>query len=332
MTRVAVTGAAGFLGVNVVREFVTEGYEVRALDRVVPPGAADLVGAPDGVVTWQTADVLDETAMTAALEGVDLVVHLVAVVTLKQEDPLAWRVNVDGVGNVARAALAAGVRRMVDCSSLAAFDYERGAHIDETAPRAMNPALPVYHRSKYAGEVELHRVVEDGLDGLVCNPTGVFGPVDHPDRLSRMNQAMLDAARGRMPVSTTGDFDMVDVRDVARGLRLAAEKGRTGENYFLGGHRFGLAAAQRLAAREVGGRGPVLLIPSRVLGAIAPLLDPVTSRLGSEAFSPAGLENIVASPVVDHGKAARELGYEPRRTEESVADLVAFFRDRGLLA
>ena len=102
---VAITGAAGFLGINVVHEFASAGYQVLALDRLVPPGAADLVEVPDGVITWQTADVLDETAMTAALDGVDLVVHLVAVVTLKQEDPLAWQVNVDGVANVARAAL-----------------------------------------------------------------------------------------------------------------------------------------------------------------------------------------------------------------------------------
>ena len=329
--KVAVTGAAGFLGINVVREMIDAGHEVLALDRAVPAGAAELVDAPEDAVTWLGADVLDETTTTTQFEGVDAVVHLVAIVTLKQEDPLAWRVNADGVGNVARAALTAGVSRMVSCSSLAAFDYDRGGHVDETTARATDPRLPVYHRSKYAGEVELRRVIDDGLDAVVCNPTGVFGPIDHPTRLSRMNQAMLDSARGRMPVSTTGDFDMVDVRDVALGLRLALEKGRTGENYILGGHRHGLAEAQRLAAREVGRRGPRLLIPAGVLGALAPLVDPITSRLGSEAFSPAGLENIVASPTVDHHKAARELGYVPRPTAESVADLVAFFRAQGLL-
>jgi len=328
--KVAVTGAAGFLGVNVVREMVAAGHEVLALDRVIPASANDLVGAPEAV-SWTQCDVLDEAATTTLLEGCDLVMHLVAVVTLRQEDPIAWRVNVEGVGTVARAALAAGVGRMVNCSSLASFHYERHGHVDETTARATDPKLPVYHRSKYAGEVELRKVIDRGLDALVCNPTGIYGAVDHPTRLSRMNQAMLDAARGRMPVSTSGDFDMVDVRDVARGFRLAAEKGRTGENYLLGGHRFGLAAAQRLAAREVGRRGPVLLIPSRILGAVAPVLDPITSRLGSEAFSPAGLENILTSPIVDHGKAATELGYRPRPTKESIADLVAFFRGQKVL-
>lgn len=320
--KVAVTGAAGYLGLNVVTALLEEGHEVLALDRVP---------YPDPAVTSQVVDVLDEKAMTRALDGVEVVHHLVAVISLRQEDPLAERVNIHGVGSVARAAHAAGVRRMVNCGSLASFDYEKDGTVHEGSRRSTDPALPVYHRSKYYGEVELLKVVEAGLDALTCNPTGIYGPIDHPDRLSRMNVSLHDAARGKLPASVPGKFDMVDVRDVARGFLLAAEKGRTGHNYLIGGHRFDLFDAQVLAAGFAGQKGPQVKIPMRLLQTLAPVIDPIARRFGSESFAPAALENISMSPVVDRSKAGAELGYEPRPTEDTIRDLVEFFAENGML-
>jgi dihydroflavonol-4-reductase len=326
--KVAVTGAAGYLGINVVGALVEQGHDVLALDRVPFP---DGVVADASRVTSQVVDVLDEKAVTRALHGVEVVHHLVAVISLRQEDALAERVNVHGVGTVARAALAAGVRRMVNCGSLASFHYTRGGTVDEGSPRSTDASLPVYHRSKYGGEVALLEVVDAGLDALTCNPTGIFGPLDHPDRPSRMNVGLLDAARGRLPASVPGEFDMVDVRDVARGFLLAAEKGRTGQNYLLGGHRHDLFDAQVRAAELAGARPPRIRIPLRALELLAPFIDPVARRLGSESFAPAALENLSTAPYVDRSKAATELGYEPRPTEETLRDLVAFFRDSRML-
>ncbi|MCX6396373.1 MAG: NAD-dependent epimerase/dehydratase family protein [Propionibacteriales bacterium] len=326
--KVAVTGAAGYLGLNVVNALVAEGHDVLAIDRVpwISTGSTS-----SGSVTSQVVDVLDEKAMTRALDGVEVVHHLVAVISLRQEDPVAEKVNIHGVGTVARAALAAGVRRMVNCGSLASFDYEKGGTVHEGSRRSTDPGLPVYHRSKYYGEVELLKVVDAGLDGLTCNPTGIYGPVDHPERLSRMNVSLHAAACGKLPASVAGMFDMVDVRDVARGFLLAAEKGRTGHNYLLGGHRFDLFEAQVLAAGYAGQRGPRLKIPMRLLETVAPFVDPIARRFGSESFAPAALENITMSPVVDRTKAGAELGYEPRPTEETIQDLVAFFSANGML-
>lgn len=324
--RVAVTGAAGFLGANVVNTLVSDGHEVVAIDRV----ASDLVTDP--AVSWVSADVLDPAQVRSALDGVEVVYHLVAVISLKQEDPLAWRVNVDGVATVARAALEVGVRRMVNCSSLNAFRYRLGDRVDETSPRSMpGSSLPVYNRSKYAGELELIKVVEDGLDALICNPTGIYGPVDQPTRLSRVNQSLRDAARGRAPVAVRAAFDMVDVRDVARGFVLAAEKGRTGENYLLGGQHVGLHEVNALAARAAGKREPLVVLPAKAITAIAPFIDPIARLFGSDAMTPMAMETLNASPVVDSTKARVELGYDPRPTEETVADLVAFFAEHGLL-
>lgn len=327
--RVAVTGAAGFLGLNLLTALLDEGHDVLAIDRL--PGTIAAGSHGTGLLRWESVDVLDEDAMVEALHDIEIVFHLVAVISLRQEDPLAWRVNVEGVGSVARAALRADVRRMVNCGSLASFDYEGDLIVHEGTKRASSSRLPVYHRSKYFGEVELLKVVDAGLDALTCNPTGIYGPLDNATKLSRMNQGLLDSATGKLPASVRGFFDMVDVRDVAKGFLLAAEKGRTGENYLLGGHRHSLMDVQIMIAGLVGRRGPRIAIPLRLLARIAPLLDPIARRFGSDTFGPGTLEAIAMSPIVNRNKAFDELGYEPRPIEESLSDLADFFIAEGLL-
>ncbi|MFX8824948.1 NAD-dependent epimerase/dehydratase family protein, partial [Acinetobacter baumannii] len=84
-------------------------------------------------------------SMRRALKGVDRVFHLVAKITLAAEDEAAWTLNTKGVRTVAEAALACGVKRVVHCSSIHAFDqYRCGGHIDESSVRSVEPDIPVY--------------------------------------------------------------------------------------------------------------------------------------------------------------------------------------------
>lgn len=326
--KTAITGACGYVGLNLVRTLLEAGHEVVALDRVHSPHL-------DARAHWQELDIFDASGLQRALEGVEVVFHLVAKISLAQEDEATWQVNVAGVKAVAEAALAAGVRRMVHVSSIASFDMFqiRGATIDETAPRSTDPALPVYARSKYAGECELLKVAERGLEVVVCYPTGIFGPEDYGSPLPHLNGNMLDAARGRLPVMVEGGFDLVDVRDVAQGLLLAAERGRNGENYMLGGDYVQMIDACRMSARLVGARGPRFVLPLKLLKVISAVVEPVAKRLGKEAgsFSEVALTTIETSGPIDHAKASRELGYQPRPTEQTLRELLAFCVDRGLL-
>ncbi|MEV0335516.1 NAD-dependent epimerase/dehydratase family protein [Nocardia sp. NPDC050717] len=317
--KVAVTGAAGYLGSNLIPQLLERGHEVVAIDRAAPT-------ISDPAVTWVSGDVLDPASMRTALAGAEVVYHLVALITLAEKNDLAWRVNTEGVRVTAEAALEVGVRRFVHTSSIHAFDQYRAGHIDETTVRSADPGLPVYDRSKWAGEQELRTVIERGLDAVIVNPTGVYGPVDHPDRLSRLNSVTAEAMRGRTPVMIGGGFDLVDVRDVAHGLILAGEKGRTGENYLLGGYMTSLLDLCRMAAARTGAKGPRFAIPAKALGAVLPIVEPIGKRFGSDILSKAALGAILSAPIVDHGKAERELGYHPRPTAETVADLVDFLR------
>ncbi|XVX19413.1 NAD-dependent epimerase/dehydratase family protein [Actinomycetota bacterium] len=316
---VAVTGASGYLGINLVPLLLEQGHEVVAIDRVRSPHLPEQV-------RYVAADVLDQAALTAAFSGVDVVYHFAAIITLAHENDLAWRVNTHGVRSSTRAALASGVRRFVLCSSVHSYD-DRRPRLDESLPRATDPALGIYDRSKWAAEQIVAEAVADGLDAVVVNPTGVFGPRDYG--LTRLNAVVRDAAKGAMPVVTGGGYDLVDVRDVARGLTLAAEHGHTGENYLLPGHRWPVADLCRQAAALTGRRGPRVVLPLGPLGRMAPVLDAVLRRFGNDVMSPHAIAALAAFPVVDGAKAARDLGYHARPAEETLADLIDFLRESG---
>ncbi len=116
--KIAVTGAAGFLGSNLVNQLVEDGHEVTGVDRVRSEHAPKQV-------KWVLGDVLDRDAMVRALDGAELVYHLIAMITLAHLDEKAWTVNTVGVRTVAEAARTVGVRRMVHCSSVHSFDITR---------------------------------------------------------------------------------------------------------------------------------------------------------------------------------------------------------------
>jgi len=322
-----VTGASGHLGANVVRALVAAGESVRAVD--IRPSAA-FAGS---VAEFVQGDVLDPTTLKSALDGAEFVLHLAAKISIAGDpDGSVRRVNVDGVRNVAEAALEAGVRRVVHCSSLHAYDVGAiSGPVRENGPRATDSRLPAYDRSKAAGEDELRKVTNRGLDAVIVNPSGMFGPID-PEP-SRMGRVLLAMFKGRMPISVTGAFDWVDVRDVAAALVAAAKQGRSGENYLVGGHRAPMTELARLAAQVTGRRPPRLIAPLRSVQFVAEAAVRVAGprRAGRLLLTPESLHALATDPVVDYSKAVAELGYRPRSLADTVADLYAAFIEDGRL-
>lgn len=313
-TVVAITGASGHVGAALVRALLARGCTVRVLDLRSPPG----VGPAD--VDWREVNVLDAEAMRAGLEGVDVAYHLAAVISIAG-DPRVWRTNVDGVRTVAEAALRAGVRRFVHCSSVHAFDLERSTPlVTEQSPRSTEePRVPVYDRSKAAGERVLQDFIARGLDAVIVNPTGVIGPFDYGP--SRMGRTLAALSRNRIPALVPGAFNWVDNRDVAAALIAACERGHTGHNYLVGGHRASLEDFAHIAHDVCGSAVPRVALPwgfAETMSHVALRLS--GPRASSLLFTPDALHALRSDPQVDDAKARRELDHRPRPLAQTVAD------------
>jgi dihydroflavonol-4-reductase len=316
-----VTGGSGHVGVNLVRSLVADGHAVSVVD-VRKPRTAVRLGA-----AWIQADVRDERRMRAAFDGADVVYHLASVISVVGGmGGLVESVNVEGTRSVASAALAAGVPRLVHCGSVHAFDLtrEKGRTVTESSTRSTNPRLPAYDRSKAAAEVELRRVVDRGLDAVSINPTGVVGPVD--EEPSRMGAMLLALWRRRLPAVVAGGFDWVDVRDVVAALRAAALGGRTGESYLIAGHRLSLSQLVELASACSGRPRRLPTAPARLVGAAAPALTHLARYTGNPLLpTREALYALTNFPVVDDGKARRELAHRPRPFERTLDDLFRYY-------
>lgn len=321
-----VTGASGFLGGALVRALLAEERQVRAVDLRRGPGLAGLD------VEWMPADVLDISSLEASFQGAEIVFHLAAVISVTG-DPTGqvWAVNVDGPRNVAEAALHAGVHRLVHCSSVHAYDLEAGEHrVTETSPRATAAGLPVYDRSKAAGEAALRQMIDQGLDAVIVNPTGVIGPYDFAP--SRMGSVFLALFRRRLPALIDGGFDWVDVRDVASSMLAAETQGRRGENYLLPGHHLSLPELAAVAEQVSGVPKPTFSVPMRFARLWSPLADMVSRRTANPLwYTTESLHALRFDPAVSGAKAQAELGHRPRPFDDTARDIHHWFTDQGLL-
>jgi len=317
---VLVTGATGHVGSNLVRMLLGRGESVRALVR-------DGRRALDGLdVECVSGHVHDPGGLDKAMKGVSEVFHLAAVISiLGDRNGEVARVNVEGTRAVARSARQAGVRRMVHMSSCHAFDLDASS-IDETSARP-KPTDPFYNRSKALGEAALREEIALGLDAVIVNPTGVIGPFDFGP--SRMGRFFLALARGGLPSLIDGGFDFVDVRDLAASTIAAATKGRTGENYLLGGRYVHVRDVAAAAAAVTGVRAPRIVAPMWIARAGAPIMDVFGNATGKEPLYTSESLHALRAGRIDSKRAAAELGHAPRPLADTVGDVYAWFEQTG---
>lgn len=321
-----VTGGNGFVGCHVVRALIARGDRVRVLARENADLSA-LAGLPVEIVR---GDLRYFDSIERAVNGCNEVYHVGADYRLWLTDPAPmYATNVDGTEHVIRAANSAGVSRIVYTSTVGALGIPHGGVGREDTPSSLATMPGHYKRSKYMAEQAALKAAREGAPVVIVNPSTPIGALDF--KPTPTGRIIVDFLNRRMPAYVETGLNIVDVADVARGHLLAAERGRIGEKYILGGENLTLKEFLGRLAAISGMPAPKMRIPYAVAFSFA---------LGAEAFARTVTRRAPRASLTevrmarkhmffDSSKARVELGYSPGPIDVAITAAIEFFRNKG---
>lgn len=322
-----VIGANGFLGSHVTRLLVQDGHSDGGEVRVMVRANANTRSIDDLQVMRFQGDVFDTATVRAAMDGCDDVYYCVVDTRAWLRDPAPlFRTNVEGLRNVLDVAKDAALRRFVFTSTYATVDRRHGHVATEEDRIPADRRVSPYVQSRVQAEDLVMRYVADhGLPAVAMCVSTTYGTGDWGR--TPHGAFIAGAVFGKLPFLMKDiQLEVVGVDDAARAMILAAERGRDGEKYLISEKMMPLTDVVRIAADEAGVRPPQRSIPVPVLYALGALGSVRAKLTGKDAeLSLESVRMMRAEAHVDHGKAVRELGWQPRPVEESIREAARFW-------
>jgi len=323
---VAVTGASGHLGANLVRALLARGRPVRAL---VHRDRRALAGLDLEIVE---ADIRDIDGFRKALKGIRVVYHLAASVSfLRNQQDTLRSVNVLGTENAVQVCLENNAR-LLHVSSIHALEpcssFEQ--LMDESCPLLSRSDGSPYDRSKSDSEHVVRDAIERGLDAVIVSPTSVIGP--HDFRLSHQGEAIVAMANGSLLALVPGGFDWVDARDVVAAAIEAEHRAPRGARYLLSGHWATVRELSGLIEGFSGVPAPRFEVPRSLAYIAAPFITAWSqARKRRPLFTRFSLDTLSNARRVSHQKASHELDYQPRPLRRTLFDTLRWYETNGFL-
>ncbi len=320
-----ITGATGFVGRHVATTLLDHGWTLRALCRSRSQQCVDLPG-----LEWFVGDLRNPEQLTGPMAGAQAVFHVAADYRLWAKDRREiYESNVTGTSNVMRAALRAGVEKVVYTSSVGALGLrEDGTPAGENTPVGLTDMVGHYKRSKFLAEREAEKFLREGLRVVFVHPSTPVGPGDH--KPTPTGKIIVDFLNRKMPAFLETGLNLVDVRDVAEGHRLAYEKGGVGEKYILGNRNLTLAQIFSMLEKISGVPAPKVKLPYTPILWLARFFLLVSLVTRTQPLIPyEGVRMAAKHMFFDSSKAVRQLGLPQTPVERALSDAVAWFEQNG---
>ncbi|MBE90038.1 MAG: hypothetical protein CMM76_11455 [Rhodospirillaceae bacterium] len=321
-----VTGGAGFIGRHLVTQLVADGHRVRVLDIAAS-------GQFDKGIEFVQGSITDSDCVRAALSGIDVLYHVAGNPNLWLPDKSRFGlINCHGTDVVLREAGRFELERIVFTSTesiLIGKKPELGSVVDETVQRELRDMPGAYCRSKFRAESIAFEAADRGQPIVIVNPTLPVGPGDL--NITPPTRMLLGFLNGKHPAFLECLLNINDVRDIARGHILAAEKGRIGERYILGHENIHLSDILKLLEELTGLQMPKRKVPYWLAYAVACVDEAVSDWItGKPPRAPlTGVRLAGTEAILDSSKALTELGMPHRPIVESLTDAVRWLGQMG---
>lgn len=320
--KIAVTGATGHVGVNLVVSLVKKGYDVQVLIHKNPNIFNGLA------IKKVSGDLLEPESLLPFCRGADIVVHLAAVISIGGDsDKVVYDTNVEGTKNLVLAAKKEGVRKLIHFSSIHALKQEPfDIPMDETREIVLDSKL-AYERTKAIAESWVSEQQSDDFDVVIVNPTSIIGPQDHSPSL--IGEFMCGAYRGAFRALIPGGYDWVDVRDVVDATIAIIEKSECSNRYLLSGNWLSVVSLADLFMSVSDKKKKFIILPTWVARIGIPFMylyaritktQPVYTTQSLDILQ-SGHRNISSE------KARKELGFNPRPLSDTLKDSYLWFKE-----
>ena len=329
----AVTGALGFLGNAIVDNLLSKGKTVRVLD--IGQDKYELLKDKD--VQFFRGDI----CLTSSLEDFFtvqddqqlIVIHAAGVVSISSKySQVMHDVNVTGTQNIVDMALKHNIKKLVYVSSVHAIpELPKSETIVETLNFDPKKVKGEYSKSKAIATKIVLDSVKNGLDAVVVHPSGIIGPGDYAG--GHTTQLVKDCADGRLTACVNGGYDFVDVRDVAEGVVLAAEKGRTGNTYILSGEYYPVRKITDAICSVIGRKKIKTILPLWFAKMTAPFAELYYRiRKQKPLFTSYSLYTLQSNSKFNSKKAQEELGYKKKFSlKQSIEDTYLWCKANNLI-
>lgn len=328
-----VTGAAGFLGSHIVSLLAAAGERVRGLVLPDDPLAKHL---PEGV-ELVSGDITNEADLDRffQLDAGDeaTVFHCASIITMSITPvPLIYRVNVEGALAVARRCLNPQVKSMIHIASVHAItEAPQGQVMAE--PEQLDPdSVHGYYAKTKAEAVKMLMEMrqEQGLKLNILYPSGMSGPGDYAK--GNFTQLYIDYAAGCIPMAVKGGYNFVDVRDVAEAAVAIIRKDLPGADYVLAGEYISIIQILESFARMMG-RKPIRLVAPLWLAKLALPFFSLYYKIKKRkpVFSRYSLYTVNVNSRFSSDKARRDIGFNPRPFQQTMADTAAWLKNEGMM-
>lgn len=274
-------------------------------------------------------DLRDPDSLAAAVKGCRFVFHLAADYRLWARNPQEmYCSNVEGTRNILEAAERANVERIVYTSTVGCIGMSQSGNGDEDSPVRISDMQGHYKRSKWLAEQVALEKARAGQPIVIVNPTAPVG--DHDWRPTPTGNIILNFLRNKLPAFVDTGLNLVDVRDIAEGHLLAAERGRPGERYILGCQNLTLEQILGRLAELSGKAPPTTRIPY-TLAYLTGLANTAWANLtGQEPMAPLEAVRMARTKMfVSHAKASNTLGFTPGPVDDALGRAIGWFRANG---